>query len=260
MKDAILEVPTPDGPMDIFVAYPEQDGPFPPIILYMDFWGMREELYDLARMVASVGYYCVVPDLYHRKGKRLAREWRNEKGEMISYIKLDEATQKIAVEPQQGWTDEQAMRDTAALFAFFDSRPDMVQAGGVGCFGYCMGGRLALRAAALFPQRIKAAASMHGTNLASDEPTSPHLGASKITGELYFGFAEHDPWASIPMIKRLEEELKKNKVKFAHAIHKGALHGYALPQRDIFHKQGYFRDWEMIFAMFNRQIPAYSKE
>ena len=36
-----------------------------------------------------------------------------------------------------------------------------------------------------------------------------------------------------------------------------AQHGYALPNRDIFHPQGAARDWEMIFAMFHRQIPAY---
>jgi hypothetical protein len=32
-------------------------------------------------------------------------------------------------------------------------------------------------------------------------------------------------------------------------------HGYALANRDIFHPRGAARDWEMIFAMFHRQIP-----
>ena len=40
-----------------------------------------------------------------------------------------------------------------------------------------------------------------------------------------------------------------------HAIHKGAVHGYALPDRDIFDKHAAERDWELIFAMFHRQIP-----
>ena len=30
--------------MESFITHPQQDGPFPPVILYMDIWGVREEL------------------------------------------------------------------------------------------------------------------------------------------------------------------------------------------------------------------------
>ena len=40
---------------------------------------------------------------------------------------------------------------------------------------------------------------------------------------------------------------------------KGAEHGYALPDRDIFDKKAAERDWELIFAMFHRQIPPYAR-
>jgi hypothetical protein len=33
--------------MEAFVTYPEENGPFPAVILYMDIWGVREELYDI---------------------------------------------------------------------------------------------------------------------------------------------------------------------------------------------------------------------
>src|SRR4029077_8905061 len=38
----------------------EQGGPFAPVVVYMDVWGLREELYDIARKVAVVGYYVVL--------------------------------------------------------------------------------------------------------------------------------------------------------------------------------------------------------
>ena len=38
--------------------------------------------------------------------------------------------------------------------------------------------------------------------------------------------------------------------------HAGAEHGYALPERDVYDSQAVGRDWEQIFAMFHRQIPA----
>jgi hypothetical protein len=36
----------------------------------------------------------------------------------------------------------------------------------------------------------------------------------------------------------------------------GAEHGYALPDRDIHDKTAANRDWELIFAMFRRQLSA----
>jgi len=32
------------------------------------------------------------------------------------------------------------------------------------------------------------------------------------------------------------------------------VHGSALPDRDIHHKSGANRDWELIFAMYRRQL------
>jgi hypothetical protein len=59
--------------------HPEQGGPFAPVVIYMDVWGLREELYDIARRVAVVGYYVLLPDLDYRQG-RIRHQWRNERG------------------------------------------------------------------------------------------------------------------------------------------------------------------------------------
>jgi dienelactone hydrolase len=66
VHEQFLEIPTAAGRMETFVTHPEQDAPFAPVILYMDVWGVREVLYDLARRIATVGYYVMVPDLYYR--------------------------------------------------------------------------------------------------------------------------------------------------------------------------------------------------
>ena len=57
MRERLLAIETPSGRMETFVTHPEQDGPFPPVVIYMDVWGLREELYDIARKVAVAGYY-----------------------------------------------------------------------------------------------------------------------------------------------------------------------------------------------------------
>jgi carboxymethylenebutenolidase len=45
MHERIIEIPTADGRMETFISYPEQGGPFAPVVIYMDVWGLREELY-----------------------------------------------------------------------------------------------------------------------------------------------------------------------------------------------------------------------
>ena len=132
-----------------------------------------------------------------------------------------------------------------------------VRPGGIGAIGYCMGGRHVLCVAGHYPEAVIASASLHGTSLISDAADSPHLLAARFRGELYCGFAETDPYAPLSMVKELDELLRPCPVTYRHAIHVGARHGYALPNRDIFHPRGAARDWEMIFAMFHRQIPAY---
>src|SRR5439155_4733177 len=75
--------------MEAFVTHPEDNRPFSAVIIYMDIWGVREELYDIARRVGAVGYYCMVPDFYYRQGERIHFEFRNEKNQTISINRLD---------------------------------------------------------------------------------------------------------------------------------------------------------------------------
>jgi carboxymethylenebutenolidase len=258
VKERFAEIPTADGRMETFVTHPEQDGPFPPVVLYMDVWGVREELYDLARRIATVGYYVTVPDFYYRQGK-FRSTFINDKGEHISLAKLSEEDQAKVLEPAGKLADSMVVADTGAILKFFRDSGDPVRPGGVGSIGYCMGGRHVMQVAVAYPEAFKASASLHGTTLISDRPDSPHLGVARLRGELYCGFAEFDHYAPLPMVEKLGALLKPCQVRYTHAIHKGAEHGYALPDRDIYDKKAAERDWELIFAMFHRQIPAYAR-
>jgi dienelactone hydrolase len=54
MYEQLVEIAMPTGPMETFITRPRDGRPFAPIVLYMDIWGMREGLYDIARKVATV--------------------------------------------------------------------------------------------------------------------------------------------------------------------------------------------------------------
>jgi hypothetical protein len=90
LHEQFLEIPTPGGQMKTFVTRPQKGGPFAPIVIYMDIWGVREELYDIARRVATVGYCCLVPDLYYRQG-HVRHAFYDDKKRMITLESLNEA-------------------------------------------------------------------------------------------------------------------------------------------------------------------------
>ena len=64
MIEKHLDISTQDGAMNSFVVYPDEGGPYPVVLFYMDAPGYREELRDMARRIAAVGYYVVLPNLY----------------------------------------------------------------------------------------------------------------------------------------------------------------------------------------------------
>jgi carboxymethylenebutenolidase len=258
MRERLVEIPTKDGRMETFVTHPEQDVPFPPVVLYMDVWGVREELYDLARRIATVGYYVMVPDFYYRQGT-VRSTFINPQGERTSLNRLSKEDQEKVLAPASKLSDAMVIEDTGALLRFLRDQSEPVKPGAVGSIGYCMGGRHVLAAAVSYPEHFMASVSLHGTSLISDQAASHHHKVARMRGEFYCGFAEHDPYAPPAMIAQLEELLTPCQVRYSYQIHKGAEHGYALPDRDIYDKRATDRDWERIFAMFHRQIPPYSR-
>jgi len=149
-----LTVPTPDGTCPVTLHYPNTGSPFPPVILYMDGPGIRPAVHEIAARLAASGYAVFLPDLFYRAGPY-------------------------------------APVDTKVLIAAIDAVPEAAD-GPIGVVGYCMGGRLALIAAATFPDRIAAIASYHGGGLANDKPGSPHLLAPQIKAKVYVGGAIED--------------------------------------------------------------------
>ena len=190
MKEGIVSIPTDGGAADTFVTCPSEGGPFPPVFIFMDIWGLREELFDVARRIATVGYFGVVPNLYYRQGD-VRNEFRNAKGQMITLDALSAEQKARVLAPLAKLTDDMVVADIAGILKFLDGNPN-VKHGAAGSVGYCMGGRYVFRAAGNFPDRFKASASLHGTDLVIDGKDSPHLQMSKALGEVYCGFGEKD--------------------------------------------------------------------
>lgn len=241
MIERHLDIPTADGAMNTFVVYPEENAPFPVVLFYMDAPGKREELHDMARRLASVGYYVVLPNLYYRRTRDY---WLRER---------TEAAMAVMYEHMHATTIPMIVRDTDAMLKFVDAQPE-ADARRVGAIGYCMSGPFVMAAAAEFPDRIACIASIHGANMVTDQTDSPHRLAAKIRCESYFACAEIDKWAPPADIAALEAALKEAGVPHRIEWYPGAEHGFVFPQRPAYQRAGAERHWERLFDLFRRNL------
>ena len=67
LNQSWVEVPTAAGSMECFLAHPAVGGPYPPVVLYMDAPGVREELCGFVRRMAAEGFCAIMPNLYYQQ-------------------------------------------------------------------------------------------------------------------------------------------------------------------------------------------------
>lgn len=245
MIEKILDIPTRDGAMETFICHPERGGPYPPVLFLMDAPGIREELYDMARRLATVGYYVMLPNLYYRAGTD------TKYGPDVLKHGSDEHKRMRAVRTRM--TIPPVMDDVAAMIAFADAQKESGK-GPVGTHGYCMSGPYSLAAAARFPDRIAAAASFYGTWLVSDAGESPHLSLAKARGELYISCAEHDELAPPDMVEELKTLFEQSGARGELEIQPTVHHGFAFPQRWCYDRPAAERHWERLIALYRRNL------
>ena len=244
MIEQTVDIPTKDGKTTTFIVHPEREGPHPLILFFMDAPAIREELRDMARRIAAVGYYVMLPNMYYRKGVM----------EMKDLPPLPEAEARERMFSfMNSLTIPLVMADADSLLTFADRDP-AAGTGPIGTLGYCMSGQYAINFAARWPQRVGAAASIYGVRLVTDEADSPHLAAARASGELYFACAEHDVWAPLEMVEALDQSIKAGELNAEVEIFPGVHHGFAFPQRPVFDKPAAERHWERLFALWRRNL------
>jgi len=242
MIEKTVNVVTRHGLMPSFVAYPNEGGPFPPVMLYMDAPGFREELCSLARRIARVGYVCILPDMYYRLG-------------MVRFDipRRDDGMSGVIRAAMNSLTNEKVTDDTAGLLAWLDAQ-DVCKPGPVGCVGYCMSGQYITTVAARFPHRIASAVSLYGVGIVTDRPDSPHLLVDKVKGELYYSFAETDGSVPAHVIPALVEALEKAGTNYTLDVQPGTTHGFQFPARADYHPEESEKVWTNMFALWGRTL------
>jgi carboxymethylenebutenolidase len=242
-----VSIPTPDGAARAFVFTPDTgQGPWPAAILYMDALAIRPAMFEMGERLAAGGYFVLLPDMFWRLGDYAPMNPAEVFGDPAKRAELfSKFIGSTGPEP--------SMRDTGAFLDWLAAQPK-ARADKVGVTGYCMGGGMALRAAATFPDRVAAAAAFHAGNVATDAPDSVHRLAPNIRGKVLVAGADEDSSFDEAQFERLKAAMRDGGVDAEVTIYRGAKHGYAPTDMPVYDRDAAERHWRELFALFDETL------
>ena len=191
----------PDGQLATgYLVQPAAGASAPAIVVIQEWWGLNDQIKQVAERLAQAGYQALVPDLY--KGKLALEE--NEANHLMSALDFgDAASQDIRGATQHLKT---------------------LGAAKVGVTGFCMGGALTLLSSVFVPE-VDAAAVWYGY------PPAEFVDASKIKVPLMGSWAIHDEVFPIGGVDALEKKLIEAGVTYAFDRYQ-AKHAFANEEAD----------------------------
>ena len=241
VSERMVSITTPDGVADAFFVHPAE-GAHPGVVMWPDIAGLRDAFKIMARTLAAEGYAVLVVNQYYRGGPAPVLEsfaqWRTPEGQT-----------KIAPMREQ-LTPEAVTRDAASFVAFLDGDRAVDKARRIGSNGYCMGGPFTVRTAAAAPDRVGAAASLHGAGLVTEEPDSPHRLLAKTKASYLFAIARNDDEKD-PAVKDKLREAADAAGRPAHIEVYPADHGWCVPDSPAWDPTQADKAWEGMLELFS---------
>jgi carboxymethylenebutenolidase len=143
--------------------------------------------------------------------------------------------------------------DVGSLIDYIENER-LAPAGRVGIVGYCMSGAFAVAAAAAHADRVACAASYFGTRMVTEAADSPHRVAPRAKGELYFAFAESDPYVPSETVEQLRAHLAEQKKPGRIEVYPGTTHGFVFTDRGNYQEEGAARHWATLRDLLARNM------
>lgn len=240
-----VEVKTPDGLADAALYYPAGKGTWPAILIWCDFLSLRPVFREMGRRLAGAGYVVLVPNFYYRTKKAPVFE---------GAFNFASAEDRAKIAPmRQALTNDAAERDAAAYLAFLDAQPQTNKAKKIGVQGYCMGGPLTVRTAAVGPARVGAAATFHSGALVTTDPSSPHLLFPKTKAAYLIATAQNDD---------KQRPTEKDELKALFAADKrpatvevyAADHGWCVKGSPVYNEAEAERAWAELLKLYKANL------
>ena len=240
-----VTIKTADGLADAALFRPARPGTFPAVLLWPDILGLRPVFREMGRRLAAEGYVVLVPNPFYRTKRAPIVTGPFDFGDKAAVGKLLELKATL--------TDARIDSDTKAHFAFLDSQKQVDRHKGAGVQGYCFSGPYTFRAAALLPNRIKAAASFHGGGLVTKDAASPHLLIPKAKARFLVAIAQNDDQKQPEAKVVLKAAFASAKRTAAVAVYP-ANHGWCVAGSEAYNEAAAERAWVELLKLYRATL------
>lgn len=239
-KGELVSIKTVEGQMDAYLFQTsDASDPKPAVVMFMDAFGIRPALFEMARKLSNQGFFVLLPNLYYRYGVY-------EPFDVPTAFSQD---RERIMGMMQSITPAIITRDFGPILGFMDDHPG-AKSEKIGLVGYCMGGPHALTIAGVYSSRVKAVASIHGGYLATENPESPHLLAEMMDAKIYLAVADQDSSFDESQRKRLINAFETANLDYLLEDYPGAMHGFAVPDLKVFNPAAAEQHWQGLNHLF----------
>ena len=212
------------GTLTGYLARPAGDGKWPAVIVIQEWWGLNDNIKDIARRFAAEGFVALAPDLYH--GQVVSEP--NEARKLVMALDMDAAVGEI-----------QAAID-------FLLQQQVVAGPKVGLTGFCMGGRLVLMTA-LVDDRLGAAVPWYGPPLTAEQ-------AGQVKAPILGLYGEQDGGIPVASVREMQQGLDEAGIANEMVIYPGAQHAFFNDTRPSYHPQAAADAWQRALAWFRKYL------
>lgn len=206
-----------------YLAKPAGQGTFPGVVMIHEWWGLNDNIKEMAKKLASHGYVVLAVDLYNNQVGKTAEEARmlvtsfdSKKGmdnmrSAISYLKTEQSSESI------------------------------------GSIGWCFGGGQSLNLA-VSNNDLDATVMYYG------QVTSDSEKLSKISWPVLGIFAELDKGIPIKSVEEFEKELEALGVSNEIIIYSGVDHAFANPSGERYAPDESKDAWNKTIEFFDKNL------
>lgn len=245
VTESDVTIETPDGTADCYFVHPSA-GKAPAVLIWPDILGLRPAFRAMGKRLAESGYAVLVVNPFYRSAKAPVV------AEGASFQDAD-VRQKV-MGYRMKLTPQATDTDAKAFTAFLDAQDAVDTGRPMGTTGYCMGGPMTFRTAAIAPDRVGAVGTFHGAQLVTDGPDSPHLLIPKTKASYLIAIAENDDERQPEAKTVLRETFDKAGLTAEVEVYKGTMHGWCPPDTQVYNKEQAEKAWSRMLALFQTAL------
>lgn len=258
----MIEIEGPNGAIEAWLAKAAPsdaqepaavEAAAPAVLLYMDAIGLRPQIWEMSERIASWGYTVLAPNIFYRSGSARGTSPQTNlraPGERKAYF--TEAGPRM-----ESLTRDLSRTDTAL---YLETLRRLSGSDHIGVVGYCMGVRLAMRAAGDHAQTVKVLGGFHGGGLVTDAVDSPHLSLSTARAALLLRHADHDPSMSPEAMVVIERTCRNASVALSQEVYQDAPHGYSMADTSMYDEGAAERHFEELRTHLNMYLRSETAE